>query len=142
MSVVNPYLTFDGNCSEAFDFYRSVFGGEFATVMRFSEMPGGSPIAESLADRVMHIAMPIGTSVLMGSDTMPEMGPPFVPGNNFTVAVGPESEDETRRIFDGLASGGITTMPLNSTFWGALFGMLTDKFGVQWMVNFDLSRNN
>jgi len=142
MAVVNPYLTFDGNCEEAFNFYKSVFGGEFATVMRFSEMPEGSPVPDSVANRVMHVALPITGSVLMGSDSMPNMGPPFNAGNNFSVAVGPDSEDEARQIFDGLAAGGTVTMPFGPTFWGALFGMLVDKFGIAWLVNYDLSRNS
>lgn len=143
MAVINPYLTFDGNCEEAFDFYKSVFGGEFATVMRFGEMPEGSPVPEESANRVMHVALPIGGgTMLMGSDTMPGMGPAFTAGNNFSVAVGPENEDEAKQLFDGLSAGGTVTMPLNKTFWGVLFGMLTDKFGIQWMVNYDYNRQS
>jgi PhnB protein len=139
MAVVNPYLTFDGNCEEAFNFYESVFGGKLGPVMRFSEMPqGDAQLPDEIKNRVMHVALPMtGRSVLMGSDSCPGFGPPLNAGNNFTVSVGPEDEDDARRIFDGLAAGGTVTMPLEKAFWGALFGMLTDKFGIQWMVNYD-----
>ena len=141
MTAINPYLHFQGNCEEAFNFYKSVVGGEFATVMRFSEMPEGSPVPEGDKDKVLHVALPFSSdTVLMGSDMMTGFGPPFAAGNNYTVAIGPDSEDEAHRIFDGLSAGGTVTMPLNKTFWGALFGMLTDKFGVQWMVNYSYDR--
>jgi len=142
MSVVNPYLTFDGICEEAFNFYKSVFGGEFATVMRFSEMPEGSPVPPGDENKVMHVALPIGGTVLMGSDALSGFGPPFNAGNNFSVAVGPDSEDNARKIFDGLAGGGAVTMPLEKSFWGALFGMLIDKYGIKWLVNYDYGRNS
>ena len=141
MASINPYLNFEGNCEEVFNFYKTVIGGEFATVMRFTDMPAETPITESDANKILHIALPIGDgSVLMGSDCMPGFGPPFNAGNNFTVSFSPDSEDDARRIFDGLAAGGTIPMPIGKSFWNSLFGILTDKFGIQWMVNYDYAR--
>ena len=140
MATINPYLTFNGNCEEAFEFYKSVFGGAFATVMRMGEAEG-MPVSEASKNKVMHVALPIGdTAMLMGSDTMEGFGPPFNAGNNFSVAVGPKSKEEADKLYNGLAAGGTQTMPMADAFWGAYFGMLVDKFGIQWMINFDSSR--
>jgi PhnB protein len=140
MATINPYLTFNGNCEEAFEFYRSVFGGAFATVMRMGEAEG-MPVSEAAKNKIMHVALPIGdTAMLMGSDTMEGFGPPFNAGNNFSVAVGPKSKEEADKLYNGLAAGGMQTMPMADAFWGAYFGMLVDKFGIQWMINFDSSR--
>ncbi len=137
MASVNPYLSFNDKCEEAFNFYKSVFGGEFTTLGRFSDIPPGDhPTPPEEANKVMHVALPIGPStVLMGSDTPAAMGT-IHNGNNFYVAVAPESEAEATRIFNGLAAGGTVTMPMEKAFWGAYFGMLVDKFGIQWMVNY------
>jgi len=140
MTVINPYLTFGGNCEEAFNFYKSVFGGEFPAVMRFGEMPGCEEmeLSEDAKKSVMHIALPIsGKNVLMGSDYMEGMGPGLTVGNNFGIAISPGSKEEADRIFNGLSEGGTVTMPLADAFWGAYFGMFTDKFGIHWMVNYD-----
>lgn len=136
MAVVNPYLNFNGNCEEAFNFYRSVFGGEFLTMMRFGEMPEEhQSIGEN--QKILHIVLPIGKgTVLMGSDRPAAYGPGSM-GENYTVAINAESEEEAAHLFDGLSSGGRVTIPLSEAFWGALFGMFTDKFGVHWMVNYD-----
>ena len=142
MATINPYLTFNGNCEEAFEFYKSVFGGEFATVMRMGDAEG-MPVPDAAKNKVMHVALPIGdTAMLMGSDTMEGFGPPFNAGNNFSVAVGPKSKEEADKLYNGLAADGTQTMPMADAFWGAYFGMLVDKFGIQWMVNFDSSRQN
>ena len=141
MATINPYLTFEGNCEEAFNFYRSVFGGEFATLMRMGEAEG-MPVPDDAKNKVMHVALPVGdTAILMGSDTMEGMGPAFNAGNNFSVAVGPKSKEEADQIYNGLSVGGTQTMPMADAFWGAYFGMLVDKFGIQWLVNYDSSRN-
>lgn len=135
MAAVNPYLHFGGNCEEAFKFYHSVFGGEAPTFSRFKEAPQTEHTSESEGELIMHVDLRIGETVLMGSDRPGAMGP-NVAGNNFSVSVLPESEEEATRIFEGLAAGGEITMPLQKTFWEATFGMLTDKFGIHWMVNY------
>jgi PhnB protein len=140
MTVLNPYLNFDGNCEEAFNFYKSVFGGEFVTVMRFKDVPAEYQMAASESEKIMHVALPVGqNTILMGSDTPAAMGP-TTPGANFYISIGTESEAEATRLFNGLSAGGQVTMPLDKAFWGAYFGMLTDKFGVQWMVSYDYNQ--
>lgn len=138
MATINPYLTFNGNCLEAFEFYRSVFGGEFPFAGRFSEMPPNpnNLVPEAEKDRIMHISLPISAeTTLMGSDTFSSHGDKMVVGTNMTISVNSDSREETDRIFNGLAEGGKITMPLSDTFWNAYFGMLTDRFGIQWMLN-------
>jgi PhnB protein len=136
MATLNPYLNFDGNCEEAFNFYRTVFGGEFATVMRYKEMPADFQMPESESKKIMHMALPIGQgSMLMGSDTPPSMGPTVI-GSNVSISITAASEAEAARLFNGLSAGGQVTMPLDKAFWGDYFGMLTDKFGVHWMVSY------
>lgn len=140
MASIHPYLTFDGTCEAAFEFYKSVFGGEFPMVGRFGEMevPEGMPaLSKDLQNRILHITLPIGNDiVLMGSDTMPEIHDHQV-GNNISLSVNTDSKEEADRIFYGLSAGGVVTMPLEETFWGAYFGMWTDQFGILWMVNYD-----
>lgn len=140
MSAVNPYLTFTDNCEEAFKFYQSVFGGEFpGGIMRFGESPKEYQGGEGDKNKVMHVALPIGkNTMLMGSDSPADAGA-VVKGTNLSIAFSPDSEEEATRVFNGLAAGGQVTMPLGKVFWGAFFGMLTDKFGVHWMVNYDAS---
>ncbi|MGX7666833.1 VOC family protein [Flavobacterium pedocola] len=139
MAVVNPYLTFNGTCEEAFNFYKSVFGGDFPYAGKFKDMPPSDEfsISESDKEKIMHISLPIGNTVLMGSDATEACGGLSTFGDNFAVSINAESEDEATRIFNGLSAGGKITMPLNKTFWGAYFGMFTDKFGINWMVNYD-----
>lgn len=139
MASINPYLTFNGNCEEAFNFYKSVFGGEFPYVGRFSEMPQDYKIPEEAANYIMHISLPIGDSVLMGSDRVDGMGPAFNPGNNFSISINPESKESADELFAKLSDGGHATMPMEDAFWGAYFGMLTDRFGIQWMINVNTS---
>lgn len=143
MAAINPYLTFAGNCEEAFNFYRSVFGGDFPYVGRFKDMPSEHPIPESEKEKIMHISLPISKeTVLMGSDSSEAFGHVTTVGNNFFISVNADNEDEAKRIFEGLSAGGKVTMALNKTFWGALFGMFTDKFGIQWMVNYDYEQKH
>jgi len=139
-----PYLTFPGNCEEAFNFYRSVFGGQFGYVGRFKEMPpmeGQPQMPASEGEKIMYISLPISAeTVLMGSDSSEAFGQATVIGNNFSISVNAISQAEADRLYNGLSAGGHATMPMNQTFWGSYFGMLTDKFGIQWMVSFDANQ--
>ena len=144
MASINPYLNFDGNCEEVFNFYKSVFGGEFIYLGRFSEMPedpsqgGQAAMSAEVANRIMHVSLPIGGgSILMGSDVMPGYGAGFTTGNNFSISLNTESTAEADKLFAALSAGGTVVMPMNKTFWGSYFGMFNDKFGIQWMVSFD-----
>lgn len=139
MATTNTYLNFNGNCAEAFNFYKSVFGGEFTYIGRFGEMPPSEEfsVSEADKDKVMHVSLPIGSSVLMGSDNGEHYEASFVKGNNFSVSINAESREEADKLFNGLSVGGQATMPMGDTFWGAYFGMFTDKFGINWMVNYD-----
>lgn len=140
MATVNIYLTFNGNCRQAFDFYKSVFGGEFPYIGTFGEMPPqeGKQLSEQDKNRIMHVTLPISKeTMLMGSDTAEEWSSGVTAGNNFSVSINADSKDEADTLFGGLSEGGIITMPLADTFWGAYFGMFTDRFGINWMVNYD-----
>ena len=133
---LNTYLHFDDNCREAFEFYRSVFGGEFAWMATFADGPADMPpVPAGEKDRIMHVSLPIGSSVLMGSDTTSAFGPPPNVGNNYSVSVSTDSKDETDRLFAALSESGNVAMAPADMFWGAYFGMCTDKFGVNWMLN-------
>ncbi|SKD09939.1 PhnB protein [Chitinophaga ginsengisegetis] len=139
MATTNIYLTFNGNCEEAFNFYKSVFGGEFSHVARFGEMPPDEScqVSEAEKNKIMHISLPIGSSVLMGSDTGEQWATSFAQGNNFSVSVSADSKAEAEKLFGGLAKYGQITMPLADTFWGSYFGMIVDQFAINWMVGFD-----
>jgi PhnB protein len=138
MATVNPYLNFNGNTEEAFNFYKSVFGGDFTMLQRFKETPFGDNMNEADKDKIMHIALPIlqGT-ILMATDFVESMGQKLAAGNNFSLCISPGSEEEANKFFNALSEGGQVTMPLEKAFWGAFFGMLTDRFGIQWMVNYE-----
>jgi PhnB protein len=139
MATVNIYLSFKGDCEEAFSLYKSVFGGDFPYIGRYKDMPqdsGACPPAD--LDKVMHISLPISKeTVLMGCDAIEAPGRDIITGNNIAISVSAASKDEADSVFNGLAAGGMVTMPLNQTFWGAYFGMLTDKFGINWMVGWE-----
>lgn len=145
-TTVNIYLTFDGNCKEAFEFYKSVFGGDFPQVSTFAEMPpqeGIPSVKEEEKDRIMHMSLPISKeTVLMGSDTGGEWASQFQQGNNFSISVNTENKEEADRIFNELSQGGNIMMPMDKTFWGSYFGMFQDKFGINWMVSFDENPHN
>lgn len=137
MTTINIYLTFNGNCEEAFNFYKSVFGGDFQYMGRFKEMSGNGeyPVSPDDAEKIMHVSLPISKeTTLMGSDTAGEWGATFVQGNNFSISISTDTKQEAERLFNGLADGGRITMPLSKTFWSEYYGMLTDKFGINWMV--------
>ncbi|HRI86333.1 MAG TPA: VOC family protein [Ignavibacteria bacterium] len=142
MTTVNVYLTFNGNCLEAFNFYKTVFGGEFPYVGTFGEMPSGEgmpPVPDSEKDKIMHISLPVSKeTTIMGSDSSEAFGQSTVIGNNFSISINTDSKEEADRFFKGLSEGGKVTMPMSNTFWGAYFGMFTDKFGINWMVNTEL----
>ncbi|MEB2775930.1 VOC family protein [Algoriphagus sp. D3-2-R+10] len=138
MTTINTYLTFEGNCENAFNFYRSVFGGEFAHVGRFSDMPDDPnyPVADEFRNQIMHISLPISKEcVLMGSDTAGHGGPLTV-GNNFSISISTDSKEKADTFFEKLSAEGSVTMPMDNTFWGDYFGMVTDRFGINWMIGF------
>lgn len=140
MATVNVYLTFNGNCEEAFNFYKSIFGGEFGYVGRFKEMPPSAeqPMPASEGEKIMHISLPVSKETsLMGSDSSDTWGHATVVGNNFSISINADSKGEADKLYKGLATGGNQTMPMNETFWGSYFGMFTDKFGINWMVSCD-----
>lgn len=138
MAAINPYLMFNGTCEEAFLFYKSVFGGDFPYIGKYKDAPAeeGEVLSEEALNRIMHVSLPIGNTILMGSDSHPRYGDVGF-GDNFSISINTESTEEADRIFNGLSAGGHVEMPMNKTFWGAYFGMFKDKFGINWMVNFD-----
>jgi PhnB protein len=135
MKAINITLIFDGQTEAAFNFYKSVFGGEFDHVQRMKDLPDMHGIHESEKEKILHIALPAGDSILMGMDA-PTGRMVVNKGNNFTISIGTSSEEETTIFFNGLAAGGLITMPLAHQFWGAFFGMVTDKFGIQWSLSY------
>jgi PhnB protein len=140
MATVNIYLTFNGNCEEAFNFYKSVFGGEFPYIGRFKDMPPGedAKLNPGEDNRIMHVSLPISKeTMLMGSDTGGEWATGYLQGNNFSISITADSKEEAEKLFNGLSAGGKVTMPLAKTFWSECFGMFTDKFGISWMMSFD-----
>jgi len=138
MATINTYLNFMGNTEKAFNFYKSVFGGEFVGgVRRFGDMPDNESMSEEDKRKVMHVGLPIGPgNFLMGTDALESTGQSLTFGNNYYISISPESKEEATKLFNGLSSGGTITAPLEHTFWGAYFGTFTDKFGVHWMVNY------
>lgn len=139
MAQLNPYIHFNGNAEDAFVFYKSVFGGDFAMVTRFKELASPEyPVSENEADKIMHIALPIGkSSVLMGSDTPEFMGKHNENETRSKISVSAESKEEADKLFNGLSEGGNVEMPIAESPWGSYFGMLRDKFGIEWMIDFD-----
>lgn len=141
MSQVSTYLNFPRNTEEAFNFYKSVFGGEFVGgISRFGDMPpaeGMPPLAEKDKNLVMHMALPIlGGHLLMGTDAPESMGFKVNFGNNVYISIQPDSREQTKKLFDALSAGGQIEMDLQDMFWGAYYGSCVDKFGVRWMFNF------
>lgn len=138
MAQVNPYLTFNGNCEEAFLFYKEAFNREFQFIGRFKDTPSENPLSEELGNKIMHVSLPISQeTVLMGSDSDETFGNVPSTGNNIALSINTQSETEADTLFEKLSSGGKVTMPMEKTFWGAYFGMFTDKFGINWMINYD-----
>jgi PhnB protein len=135
---LNIYLNFPGTAEQAFLFYSQVFASEITHLSRFAEvpdLPGREYMSEEDLQKIMHIAMPLGGMELMATDVLPSMMSQFVLGTNTSLSLHPESLSEAEKLFAALAQGGETTLPLQKMFWGDHFGMLTDRFGVQWMLN-------
>jgi len=139
MALINPYIHFNGNAEEAFTFYKSVFGGEFSKLMRYKDISSPKyPIPDNDANRVMYIALPIGkTNALIGSDVMEMMGQVTENDNRNTISITADSREEADKLFNGLSEGGKIEMPMADGPFGAYFGMFTDKYGIQWMMQFD-----
>lgn len=144
MITLNPYLNFPGNTEEAFNFYRSVFGEDFAGgIFRFKDTLEADKLNASDREKIMHVGLPLGKgTMLIATDALESMGHKVTAGNNFHLSIETESKDEADIIFNGLSAEGKVTIPMADMFWGAYFGMLTDKFGIQWMVSYTYSREN
>jgi PhnB protein len=137
MPKLNPYLNFAGNAEEAFNFYKSVFGGDFAGLVRFKDMPmEGVSLPKEDEDKILHIALPIGGDMLMASDAPQSMGFQVNPGNNAYILIQPDSKEEADRLFNVLSAGGAVEMPIADQPWGDYYGSFKDRFDVQWMVNY------
>lgn len=140
MTKLHPYVNFPGTCEEAFNYYKSLFGGDFTYVGRFRDMPpqDGMSVPEEHLDKIMHISLPIGgDTILMGSDSGGDWAPNLTTGNNIALSITAASKADADRFFNGLSAGGQITMPIDMTFWGDYFGMCTDKFGINWMIGFN-----
>ena len=139
MALINPHINFNGNAEEAFNFYKSVFGGEFAKIIRFKDISSDEfPVSEKEANKIMHIALPIGkTSMLMANDVPEFMGNTNENEHRSKISISAESKEEANKLFNGLSAGGKVEMPMEESTSGSCFGMFRDKFGIEWMVNFE-----
>ncbi len=142
MATIHPWINFNGNAEEAFTFYKSVFGGEFTKIIRFKDLASPEfPVAEKEATKIMHIALPIGTNVLMANDIPESMGRVNESENRSKIAIRTESREEADKLFNGLSADGNVEMPITDSPWGSYFGMFRDKFGIEWIVEFDPKNN-
>ena len=142
MVNINPHINFNGNAEEAFNFYKSVFGGEFAKIMRFKDLASAEfPVAEHEANKIMHIALPIGKSILMANDVPEILGRTNENENRSKIVISAESKEEADKLFNGLSVGGQIEMPISESPWGSYFGMFRDKYGIEWMVDFTPKSN-
>ena len=138
MAQINPYINFNGNAEEAFTFYKSVFGGEFTKIIRFKDLASPEfPVAENDANRIMLIALPIGKNILMANDVPESMGLTNENEHRSKISISAESKEEADRLFSGLSAGGKIEAPIGFSPWGSYFGMFRDKYGIEWMVDFD-----
>jgi PhnB protein len=138
MATINPYINFNGNAEEAFNFYKSVFGGEFETIVRFKDLESPEfPIPENDANKIMRITLPIGGNTLIANDVPESLGPVNENENRSKISVSTESRAEAEKIFTGLSAGGTVEMPMDESPWGTYFAMFRDKFGIEWTVEFD-----
>jgi PhnB protein len=138
MAQMNPYINFNGNAEEAFTFYKSVFGGEFSNITRFKDLPNpGFAVSENEANKIMHIALPIGNNVLMANDVPEFMGKTNENENRSKISLTVNSKEEADKLYNGLSAGGQIEVPMNESPWGSYFGMFRDKYGIEWMVNYD-----
>lgn len=138
MAVINPYINFNGNAEEAFNFYKSVFGGEFKNIVRFKdlEVPGNT-FSEDEAEKMMHISLPIGNNLLMANDVPQSMGKVSENENRSKISVSAASKSEAEKFFNGLSADGAVEVPMNESPWGTYFGMFRDKYGIEWMIEYD-----
>ena len=137
MALINPHVNFNGNAEEAFHFYKSVFGGDFARIIRFKDMSSAEyPIPENEANKIMHIELPIGKNMLMANDVPESMGRVDENENRSKIVITAESREEADQLFNGLSAGGNIEVPISDSPWGTYFGMFRDKFGIEWMVDF------
>ena len=142
MTQLNPHINFNGNAEEAFTFYRSVFGGEFTKILRFKDLASAEfPVAENEANKIMHIALPVGQNVLMANDVPESMGRTNENEHRSKISISTDSKEEADRLFNGLSAGGQIEMPITDSPWGSYFGMFRDKYGIEWMVEFDSAFN-
>ncbi|GAB3513444.1 VOC family protein [Emticicia fontis] len=138
MATINTYLNFPGNTEEAFNFYKSVFGGEFSFIQHFKDTPEGANMSDEEKEKIMHIGLPIGKGgALMATDALESQGFTLVQGNNYNICISAETEEEAEKLFYGLSAGGKILVPLAKASWGSYFGMFNDKFGISWMINYD-----
>lgn len=138
MALINPHLNFNGNAEEAFLFYQSVFGGEFAKIMRFKDLASAEfPVSEKEADKIMHIALPIGPNLLMANDVPESMGLTNENEHRSKIVITAATKEEADQLFNGLSAGGQVEMPMEESPWGSYFGMFRDKYGIEWMIDFD-----
>lgn len=138
MATINPYINFNGNAEEAFEFYKSVFGGEFKEIVRFKDLEGPEfPVPEEDANKLMRIVLPIGGNTLIANDVPEAMGPVSENENRSKIAISAESREEADKIFSGLSEGGAVEMPMDKSPWGTYFAMFRDKYGIEWTVEFD-----
>ena len=142
MALINPHVNFNGNAEEAFNFYKSVFGGEFTNIVRFKDIAGPQqPIAENEANKLMHIALPIGKNMLMGNDVPESMGRVNENENRSKIVINADSREEADKLFSGLSAGGSVEVPIDDSPWGTYFGMFRDKYGIEWIVDFNSKFN-
>ncbi len=142
MAIINPSINFNGNAEEAFNFYKSVFGWEFAKIARLKDMATPEfPVSDEDADKIMHIALPIGPNMLIGNDVPSFMGKVNEDENRSKIAINAESKEEANTLFNGLSAGGSVEVPMDQSPRGSYFGMFRDKYGIEWMVNFEPKDN-
>lgn len=144
MALINPHINFNGNAEEAFTFYKSVFGGEFSKVIRFKDIAGPEfPVPEKEENKIIHIALPIGkTNMLMANDVPESMGKTNENENRSKIVITAESKNEADKLFNGLSAGGQVEGPIGDGPWGTYFGCFRDKYGIEWIVEFDPAGNS
>jgi len=141
MATINPHINFNGNAEEAFEFYRSVFGGKFAKIIRLKELSSPDfPVAENEMNKILHISLPIGKNILIGNDVPEIMGPVSENENRSKISITAENREEADKLFIGLSADGSVELPMGKSPWGSYFGMFRDKFGIEWMIDFDPSK--
>ena len=140
MATINPYINFNSNAEEAFTFYKSIFGGEFESIVRFKDLASSDfPVAQSEANKIMRIALPIGSNILIANDVPESMGKVNENENRSKISISTESRAEADKLFAGLTAGGSIEVPLSDSPWNTYFGMFRDKFGIEWTVEYESS---